>query len=250
MKDPRTVAREIPGIFDIIFPQLTSGVVSYFNKKIVAYNVLTSVSDELVKASTLNRAMLFETAYARGEQILSGKQDADWVNCLEVANHRQRRHFDAKLPDVLLEADIIVAELVGKNLAYMLNQIEEETVSRQRLLRSPEIPGFQWIASGQGDFSIGEKLIEVKCTAKNFGSADYRQILIYWLLSYASAIEHHTQEWKSCILINPRLNSMVNIDFDEIVEVTAAGKSKIEVLQLFSAIVSDYALKELSEFRL
>ncbi|WP_157768585.1 hypothetical protein [Burkholderia ambifaria] len=29
--DPRSVAREIPGIFDEVFPQLTPGIVSHFN---------------------------------------------------------------------------------------------------------------------------------------------------------------------------------------------------------------------------
>ena len=29
--DPRTVARNIPGIFDEIFPQLTPGIVMHFN---------------------------------------------------------------------------------------------------------------------------------------------------------------------------------------------------------------------------
>lgn len=30
--DPRTVARDIPGVFDEVFPQLTPGVVAYLNK--------------------------------------------------------------------------------------------------------------------------------------------------------------------------------------------------------------------------
>lgn len=41
---------------------------------------------------------------------------------------------------------------------------------------------------------MGDKLIEVKCSGRNFGSADYRQILMYWLLSYMASIEKDTPE--------------------------------------------------------
>ena len=120
MKDPRTVARDIPGIFDVIFPQLTAGVVAFFNKKAVSFNEVEAIPDELVKASTLKPAMLFEIAFARGEQLLNGKTNADWDDCLKVATQRQRRHFDAKLPDTLLDTDIVVAEWVEETLPICL----------------------------------------------------------------------------------------------------------------------------------
>lgn len=249
MKDPRTVARDIPGIFDVIFPQLTAGVVAYFNKRVTSFNEVEAIPDELVKASILKRAMLFEISFARGEQLLNGKTNADWDDCMKVATQRQRRHFDAKLPDALLDADTVVADWVGKNLADMLAQIQA-SASAEKLISAPEVSGYQWIASGVGDFSVGPKLIEVKCTNRNFGSADYRQVLMYWLLSYASAIEHDAPEWTSCVLLNPRLNHVVEIPFNDIIGVTAAGRSKVEILELFSSIVGDYALKALSEYKL
>ena len=249
MKDPRTVARDIPGIFDVIFPQLSPGTVAYFNNNSVSYDEIQVLPDELVKASALKPAMLFEIAFARGEQLLNGLTNADWDGCLKVATQRQRRHFDARIPDALTDPDLVVSEWVGKNLASMLNQLHANE-SGNELISSPEIPGYQWIASGKGDFSIGPKLIEVKCTERNFGSADYRQILMYWLLSYASAIEHDTPEWTSCILLNPRLNRIVEIPFNDIIRTSAAGRSKIEILELFSSMVGDYALKALSEFKL
>lgn len=249
MQDPRTVARDIPGIFDVIFPQLTPGVVAYLNKRAVSFSDIEALPDELVKASTLKRAMLFETAFVRGEQLLNGITNADWDDCLKVATQRQRRHFDASLPDALMDADRVVAEWVGKNLADMLNQIHAKEAG-DKLISAPEISGYQWIASGEGDFSVGPKLIEVKCTNRNFGAADYRQVLMYWLLSYASAIEHDAPEWTSVILLNPRFNHVVEIPFNNILEVTAAGKAKVEILELFSSIVGDYALKALSEFKL
>jgi len=221
MKDPRTVARDIPGIFDVIFPQLTTGTVAYFNKKAVIFSDLKVLSEDDVQSSTLQKAMLFEIAFARSEQILNGFSEADWDDCLRVAN----------------------------NLAAMLHYMKLNAPEYE-LIHSPRVPGYQWIASGEGDFSLGQTLIEVKCSSSNFGSADYRQVLMYWLLSYASAIEQNTLEWKSVTLLNPRKNYVVDLSFNEIIEVTAAGKSKIEILELFSSMVGDFALKALPEFKL
>lgn len=249
LKDPRTVARDIPGIFDVIFPQLTAGIVAYFNKKSTSYKELKALPDQSIQASHLNRAMLFEIAFARGEQLLNGNINANWDDCLEVATRRQQRHFDANLPETLQEVDKLVADLVGKNLFKMLTEIRKSETNSV-LISSPEIPGYQWISSGEGDFSITDKLIEVKCTNRHFSSADYRQVLMYWLLSYSSAIEKETLEWKSVLLINPRLNLQVDVPFNDLIKATAAGKSKIEVLELFSFIVGDYTLKAFSEYKL
>ena len=248
MKDPRTVAREIPGIFDVIFPQLTSRVISYFNKKAVTFPDLNALPNNLVQSSTLQQAMLFQLAYARGEQILNGLSEANWDDALSVAIRRQRHHFDAQLPDEILPIDIEAAEWVASNLAAILHHMQSN-VPEYKLIHSPEVTGYQWITSGEGDFSLGSTLIEVKCTNRHFGSADYRQVLMYWLLSYASAIEHDTLEWKNITLLNPRNNYVAELSFDEIIEVTAAGKSKVEILELFSSMVGDFALKTLPEFR-
>lgn len=244
-KDPRTVARDIPGIFDALFPQLVPGIVAHFNRKAISFADCKALPDGLVKASELNRAMLFEVAFARGEQLIAGIEETDWDACLKIAVERQRRHFDAKLPDALAPADKIVADLVAKNLATMLNHILEKTIIFP-LVRSPKIPGYQWIASGCGDFSIGTKIIEVKCTNKHFSASDYRQIVIYWLLSYASSIEKGTPEWTNGILINPRLNDSLEFSFDEIIAVIGAGRSKVELLELFSSMVGEYSLRMLA----
>ncbi len=248
MKDPRTVAREIPGVLNVIFPQLTPGVVSYFNKKVVSYSGLDALPDDQVKSSRLQQAMLFELAFARGEQILNHHSEASWNDALIVAIRRQRHYFDAQLPEQIFPEDIEAAEWVAKNLVAILHNIQSN-VPECRLIHSPEIAGYQWITSGEGDFSLGTTLIEVKCTNRHFGSADYRQVLMYWLLSYASAIEHDTLEWKNITFLNPRKNLVVELSFDEIIEITAAGKSKIEILELFSSMVGDFALKTLPEFK-
>jgi len=112
---------------------------------------------------------------------------------------------------------------------------------------SPAIPGYHWIASGYGDFAVGGHLIEVKCTGKRFSSSDYRQIIIYWLLSYAASIEGRAAEWEAGILLNPRLNWTVEFPFEEILSMVAAGRSRVQILQLFAAAIGDYSLRMLEE---
>lgn len=244
-KDPRTVARDIPGIFDTLFPQLVPGVVAHFNRKAISLAGCEVLPDEHVRASNLNRAMLFEVAFARGEQLIVGIEEADWDTCLKIAVERQRRHFDAKLPDALTAVDKTVADWVARNLVSMLNSIQA-TAKDHRLVQSPKVPGYQWIASGCGDFSLGTRIIEVKCTNKRFSASDYRQIVMYWLLSYASSIENGTPEWTNGILINPRLNYVLELSFDEIVAIIGAGRSKVELLQLFSSMVGEHTFRMLA----
>lgn len=244
--DPRTVARDIPGISDLIFPQLTAGLVAYLNKNIGACSGVEPISQEVIELSKLKRSMLFEIAYARGEQILRGEENANWHECLDVASRRQHRHFDASIPTSLVASDKLVAEKVGGNLASMLRQLEPRYPT-SKMVESPKVSGYQWIGTGVGDFSIGSTLIEVKCTNKNFGAGDYRQVLMYWLLSYASAVEHGSAEWTKCVLLNPRLNKYVNCFFSELVKITAGGMSKVEILELFSNIIGKDTLRRVSE---
>jgi hypothetical protein len=181
--------------------------------------------------------MLFEVAVAAAEQLISGNKEVDWDLCLSVAILRQRRHFDAQAPDVLLLADRIAAQTVAENLASMLRR--HAAGSEGSLVRSPEIPGYQWISSSVGDFSVGTRLIEVKCTNKHFSSADYRQTIIYWLLSYAQSVEVGSPEWSEVVLMNPRLNLIVALPFNEIITVGSGGKSKVDLLELFTAMVGE-----------
>lgn len=249
IRDPRTVARDIPGIFDVLFPQLTVGMVAHLNENIRPCVEVNAVPFELTEASTLRKAMLFEVAFARAQQILAGSVGANWSECLQVATNRQKRHFDAVVPSSLSNVDKRIAEWVGHNLAHMLQLIQSNN-PMFKLVHSPSIVGYQWIDSGEGDFSVGTHLIEVKCTNKKFGSADYRQILMYWVLSYASAIERGSNEWTRCILLNPRLNYVLDISFDEIIRLSASRRSKVELIELFSFVVGEYGLKAQGDFDL
>ena len=190
--------------------------------------------------------MLFEIAVARAEQVLTGRNIPDWGKCLTVATTRQRQYFDAYTPQSLRGIDIIVAEHVASNLVYMLRELQSNRTG-SKLILSPFIAGYQWISSTEGDFSIGTQLIEIKCTHRKFSMADYRQVLMYWLLSYASSIEHDSAEWTSCVLLNPRLNYMLDVSFDEIIMLVAGGRSKVRLLELFSGIVGDYGLMAISD---
>jgi len=101
----------------------------------------------------------------------------------------------------------------------------------------PRIPGLEWIATGKGDFSIGRTLIEVKCSSKRFSSADYRQVAIYWLLSFAAAVEGRGAEWIELVLLNPRSGEKVCMQVDALLTVIAGSRTKVDVLQLFQALV-------------
>lgn len=239
VNDPRTVAREIPGVFDSIFTQLTPAVVAYFNRT-AQLSCVTPVPVEIVQESGLQRAMLFELAFAVGECLLA-KQDVDWDNCLWIAIRRQRRYFDARIPDTITTADRTIAEMVGNNMVSMLFEL-----SRERgypVQPSPFIPGFQWISSGRGDFAAGPTLIEVKCSSKNFSTSDYRQIVMYWLLSFAASVERNCAEWSEGILLNPRSAKYVLFQFDDLLRVIGAGRTKVEILQVFSSLVESRDIK-------
>lgn len=241
VKDPRTVARDIPGICDILFPQLLPSIISCLNKEAYPVQGCASIEERLILGMSTNSAMLFEVAYARAEQILCDVPE-DWDACLNIALKRQSKYFDADLTEFLTETDLSIANKTAINLVKSLKFFQNKNQNIE-VIRSPSIAGFQWIAQGYGDFSIGNTLIEVKCSSKNFSSSDYRQILIYWLLSFSSSIEGKGDEWKSGVLLNPRLNKCVEIEFDSLVKFASAGRSKVELLELFSSLIGDYIFR-------
>lgn len=238
-RDPRTVARDIPSIVDALFPQLASGVVTHLNGTSREVILCEAISEDLVEESRLQHAMLFEVAFAVGEQLLEGGEEVDWSAAIGAAVRRQRRHFDARIPDHLTEKDRVIANHVGENLCWMV----EDVADGRSIVRSPSIPGFQWIASGNGDFSFESCLIEVKCAARRFGASDYRQILIYWLLSYLAAVENRGVEWERGVLLNPRRNEIVEFRFDDLIAMVGGGRTKVDVLEHFTWLVGDHSAR-------
>lgn len=232
--DPRTVAREIPGVLDEVFPQLTPSVVARFNGTASALTV-TPLQEDLLHASTVQRSILFELGCVIAERILEGATAVDWDGCIDETVQRQQKYFDVELPVYLNEGDRTLAEAVGRNLVGALRHIASSKT--QRIVIGPHIPGFEWIASGKGDFSVEQTLIEVKCTSKRFSSADYRQVAIYWLLSFAAAVEGRGAEWTELILLNPRSGVKVSMKTDAMLAVISGGRTKVDILQLFQALV-------------
>lgn len=231
--DPRTVARNIPGIFDEVFPQLTPGIVTHFNQ-LAEKQPVRSLPNEFLENSTLQRAMLFELAYSVAENILSS-ESIDWLACFKTTVERQRKYFDAQLPDQIDAVDKDIAELIGRNLADSLQRMSSS--KGQPLMARPSIPGYEWIANGEGDFALGTTLIEVKCSSKRFSSSDYRQVAIYWLLSYAAAVEGRGTEWKEFVLFNPRSGALVTLGFEKFLAIISSGRTKVDILQLFQSLV-------------
>lgn len=246
--DPRTIARDIPGVTDVLFPRVGYGVAALLNRRTEATANVHPISTQQVRSCFLRPAMLFELGIARGEQLVEGGSTPDWDACLEKAVSRLRHHFNARRPESLGHMDIALAEQVGQSLYTMLRDLPNGHEDGAIKI-APIIPGYQWIASGRADFSVGSTLVEVKCTEANFGAADLRQVLMYWILSYASALEKDTLAWTHIALLNPRHNRTLVIDFLELVRLGSGGLSSIEVIELFSFVTGDYALKEVAELR-
>jgi hypothetical protein len=236
IRDPRTVARDIPGVLDILFPRLSGGLVASLNKKINSFARIEPISDNLIKKSKLQKAMLFEISMARAEFILKGDINPDWNSCIQIAEKRQKRHFDAKIPEKIDEHDIVVAGQGAQNLVDMLRELQAQYRGAQ-LDISPPIPGMGWIASGHGDFALGTFLIEVKYTDRNFVAADFRQVLMYWLLKYAASIEDNTELWTGVFLLNPRRNFILEINIDCLIRSASASSNRIELSELLRSIV-------------
>lgn len=215
---------------------MTPGIVAHFNDGASTLRI-DRVPQESVAASKLQRSMLFELGYTVGESLLLGAPSIDWDYCFAEAVRRQSVYFDAQPPEQLCQADKVVAEIVGRNLWKSL--CDWGHTRNEPVVVRPVIPGFEWVSSGQGDFSIGRTLIEVKNTVKRFSAADYRQVAIYWLLSYASAIEGRDEEWHDFILFNARSGEQVSMTYDAFLQVIGSGRTKVEILQLFQALVGN-----------
>jgi hypothetical protein len=238
--DPRTVAREIPGVLDEVLPRLTPSIVAQFNSSACVLPV-AALPEELLTESTMQRAMLFELGCVVGEWLLERSDDIDWPSCFAEANRRQRLYFDSKTTGQLNAGDRILAEVAGTNLANALKGMSAE--SGKSIKIRPQIAGLEWISSGYGDFALGTKLIEVKCTTRRFSSPDYRQVAIYWLLSYAASIEGRGEEWRDLVLFNPRSGETVSMAFDTFLSITSGGRTKVDLLQLFKTLVGSRQMR-------
>lgn len=234
-RDPRTVARDIPGVLDVLFPRLTGGLVNSLNAKMFSFSGISPIPSETIEKSSLQKAMMFELSMARAESDLRGEV-ASWEACLAIASKRQQRHFDARIPKALEPGDILVADHAARNLVAMLHSVQAQRPSAL-LEYAPLIPGLGWVASGNGDFAIGSTLIEVKHTERNFGAADFRQVLMYWLLRYARTVESDGDMWSDVLLLNPRRNAALLVNYDHLLRSASASSNRVELVELLRSAV-------------
>jgi len=236
-KDPRTVARDIPGFFDILLPSLTTSVVSGFNRQAISIPTLSRISDDDIRSSKLKASMLFEIAYSRAEQLLNNVDD--WDKCFKSALAKQERYFDFKRPPNPTHKDFQIAETVAVQICDGLEYMKRLFNSND-LVIAPKISGMHWISSSHGDFSLKNHLIEIKCTSRNFGGADYKQLIIYWLLMLSASLENDTPVPEFGVLFNPRRNTVVRFSFEEFISIAGAGISKLDLINLFGSLLSQY----------
>lgn len=236
-KDPRTVARDIPGVLDVLFPRLTGGLVASLNREMFSFEGMVAVPEDMLEQTKLQKAMVFELSVARAEGVLRGDKVADWGEYLRAASQRQRQHYDARIPEALSSGDIAIAEHAAGNLVSMLNCVQAQRVGVV-LEQSPVIPGLGWVASGNGDFALGSMLIEVKHTERNFGSGDFRQVMMYWLLKYSRSIESNDDVWSEILFLNPRRNSALLINYDYLFQAASGRVNRVELIELLRSAVS------------
>lgn len=236
IRDPRTVARDIPGVLDVLFPRLTGGLVNALNAGMFSFPGISPIPNEIIEKSRLQKAMMFELSMVRAESQLRDGEVASWEACLAIASKRQQRHFDARIPEGLEPSDILVADHAARNLVEMLNSVRRQRPSAV-LEYAPLIPGLGWVASGNGDFALGSILIEVKHTERNFGSADFRQVLMYWLLHYARIVENDGDLWSNVLLLNPRRNAALLVNYDHLLRSASASSNRVELVELLRSAV-------------
>ncbi|MFD1035940.1 hypothetical protein ACFQ15_14980 [Sphingomonas hankookensis] len=236
-KDPRTVARDIPGVLDVLFPRLTGGLVSSLNGRMFTFEGIEPVPQALIEKSQLQNAMVFQLSVARAEELLRGDEFPDWDECLRTAAQRQRHHYDARIPDALELWDTEIAEHAARNLVAMLASVQAQRPGAV-LEHAPLIPGLGWVASGNGDFALGATLIEIKHTDRNFGSGDLRQVLMYWLLKYARSIETQGDVWSEVLLLNPRRNAALLVDYEYLLRSASAHSNRVELVELLRSALS------------
>jgi hypothetical protein len=81
-------------------------------------------------------------------------------------------------------------------------------------------------------------LIEVKHTERNFGSRDFRQVLMYWLLKYSRSVENIDDVWSEILLLNPRRNAALLVSYDYLLRSASARLNRVELVELLRSAVS------------
>ncbi|RWU12908.1 hypothetical protein EGC76_01450 [Pseudidiomarina gelatinasegens] len=231
------MARDIPGFFDILLPSLTRSVVAGFNRRAFQVPASEKINLDDLARSKLQPSMLFELAYSRADQLLNNHDN--WQDVIQSALSKQKRYFDYRETPSPSDEDLDFSGAVAKRIIGGLEFIRH-TYRSDSLVIAPKIPGMHWIASSYGDFALDDHLIEIKCSARNFSRADYKQLVIYWLLLLADSRVHSSKPPNFGVLFNPRLNLITTFGFEELIDIAGAGMNCVELLGLFESLIGDY----------
>jgi hypothetical protein len=92
---------------------------------------------------------------------------------------------------------------------------------------SPSIQGSGFIDSCNADISVGKTLLEVKTVERNIASKDFRQLLVYLALQYATG----DRRWSCAGFLNPRRGLVYEFSVDKIVPIISGGRLVSDVFQ-------------------
>lgn len=110
--------------------------------------------------------------------------------------------------------------------ATTISQVITNFVSRREAPQySPRVPGCGVVDASNADVLAGSELIEVKTVNRQFRGSDYRQVLTYAAMLYASGTEV-----ESVTLLNPRQGDAITLTLDHIAA-GASGQSRVELMQ-------------------
>lgn len=159
-----------------------------------------------------------ETAFliARHDGVLS---DADLAQAEEDA-----RAFVSQLP----RSDQVTSPLTNAEW-YEIEQIRTKIAIYTSTLAEPEfspvVPGCGVVDQAVCDVTSGSEIVEVKAVVRPFRSMDFRQLLTYMAMLYASG-----KRFDRLTLLNPRTAWYFSAEIDSVAS-GSGGKTGVELLQ-------------------
>lgn len=64
---------------------------------------------------------------------------------------------------------------------------------------------------------------------------------MYWLLQYARTVENDGQVWSDVLLLNPRRNAALLVNYDHLLQSASASSNRVELVELLrSAVGQDF----------
>jgi hypothetical protein len=118
------------------------------------------------------------------------------------------------------------AALLSSNMRLYLSSVKDPVFS-------PAVPGCGVVDEAEADIRSNSTLIEVKTVNRPFRSSDFRQVLTYAAMYYASSVEIN-----AVTILNPRLGDVASSTLEDIA-VGVSGRSKVELMQEIVSFMTD-----------